>query len=138
MSNDVYAELMASKGKTGHMLLNRLTILVLGLVAMLLVIDKEIKVYKFVLDYGWAILGAAFGPQLILVLFWKRASYAGCVCGMATGFAVALLWMLKTDNKIAGVEVYNLPLAFLAALMVNILFSLLFPRRDEEFVPAHP
>ncbi|MCH6575612.1 MAG: hypothetical protein IH795_10505, partial [Bacteroidetes bacterium] len=28
-----------------------------------------------------------FGPQLILALFWKRASHAGCVAGMLTGFS---------------------------------------------------
>ena len=63
------------------MIVNRIVVLLLGVGAMLMVMDREVKVYKYVLDYGWAILGAAFGPQMILALTWRRASYAGCSQG---------------------------------------------------------
>ncbi len=92
---------------------------------MLLVIKQRIEVYKYVLDYGWAILGASFGPQLILLLTWRRASYAGCVAGMATGFLTALLWkLLDIQQYIEHVQVYNLTVAFAAAFGVNVLVSL--------------
>ena len=134
------------------MLVNRLVVLGLGVGAVLLVIWGSKDVYTFVLEYGWAILGASFGPQLILVLLWKRATYAGCIAGMVTGFGVAGLWKLldpldklakanpaesllpdvtaSLQNALAGVEIYNLPLAFVCALLVNIVVSLLTkPRR---------
>ncbi len=151
-ANDVYAQLFARGRKKAHMLVNRLVVLGLGIGAVLLVIWGSKDVYTFVLEYGWAILGASFGPQLILVLLWKRATYAGCIAGMVTGFGVAGLWQMldplgrlakanpaeslwpdvtaSLQNALAGVEIYNLPLAFVCALLVNIVVSLLTkPRR---------
>ena len=124
-ANDLYARLFARSGQKSHMLVNRLAVLALGLGAVLLVIDKDINVYKYVLSYGWAILGASFGPQLILVLFWKRASYAGCIAGMLVGFVTAIVWELTYGASDAPIEIYNLPLAFCAALVVNVAVSLL-------------
>ncbi len=117
--------LIERTGKLAHLLINRVVMVGLGVGAVLLVIDERIEIYKYVLDYGWAILGASFGPQLILLLTWKRASYAGCVAGMATGFLTALLWkMLDIQQYIAHVQVYNLTVAFAAAFGVNIVVSL--------------
>jgi len=129
-ANDLYARLFGEGKAKSHMLVNRLAVLVLGIGAVLLVIGDVKEVYSFVLDYGWAILGASFGPQVILLLLWKRASYAGCVAGMFTGFTVALLWKACWNNQFHGIEVYNLTLGFIAALVVNVVVSLIVPRRD--------
>jgi sodium/proline symporter len=129
VANDLYVRLVGRDRGHAHMLVNRGAVLVLGVIAVLLVVDKDVRVYKYVLTYGWAILGAAFGPQMILVLLWKRASYAGCVAGMLTGFVLAPLWQLTYSAEATGVEVYNLPLAFVAALAVNLVVSLLIPGR---------
>ena len=134
-ANDLYARLFSKSPQKSHMVVNRLCVLALGVGAILLVIDKEVRVYKYVLEYGWAILGASFGPQMILILLWRRATYAGCLLGMLTGFATAIIWQLTYNAKDADpnrVEIYNLPLAFLAALVVNIVVSLLSPRRTAE------
>ena len=111
--------------------MNRLVVFGLGVGAVLLVIDEEVKVYEYVLKYGWAMLGAAFGPQVILAVLWKRASYAGCLLGMLTGFVLAIVWAEVYDKDATGIEIYNLPLAFIAALIVNIVFSLLIPSKEQ-------
>lgn len=109
------------------MLVNRTVVLGLGVGAALSVMSREVQVFTYVLTYGWAVLGASFGPQIILALMWRRASYAGCIAGMVTGFAVALVWPNVYDKAATGIEVYNLPLAFIAALTVNVLVSLVAP-----------
>ncbi|MCK4871118.1 MAG: sodium/proline symporter [Phycisphaerales bacterium] len=144
-ANDLFRRLIdhssdGAKTAPAHSIINRGTVLVLGVIAVLLVIDKEseIKVYEYVLTYGWAVLGAAFGPQVILMLLWRRSSYAGCIAGMATGFIVAIVWKLtymdyRAMHPEAGlVHVYNLPLAFVVALVVNILVSLMTPPRPSQ------
>ncbi len=128
-ANDLYARLVKRSETGAHPWLNRAVVAALGLIAVWLVYDQQVQVYKYVLDYGWAILGASFGPQVILLLLWKRASYAGCLAGMVTGFAVALLWRHFLGNELAGVHVYNLPLAFVAALIINALVSVIVPGR---------
>jgi Na+/proline symporter len=118
-ANDIYFRLVERSRRLG-----------LGVAAVLLVIDSSVQIYKYVLEYGWAILGASFGPQLILLLLWKRATYAGCVAGMLTGFLTALLWkVLNLQQYVEALEVYNLTLAFGAALVVNIVVSLLTRRQ---------
>ncbi len=124
-ANDLYSRLVQSARGKSHMLVNRLVVFVLGLGAMLAVLNQEVRVYKFVLTYGWAILGAAFGPQIVLTLWWKRATYAGSVAGMATGFLAAILWKQLYNADETGIEIYNLPIAFVLALAVNVVVSLL-------------
>jgi sodium/proline symporter len=127
LASDIFSRLVEKRRRRFHGLINKATVFVLGVIAVALVIDEEIRVYKYVLTYGWAILGASFAPQIILALTWKRASYAGCLAGMITGFLVALIWPHVYDPGPDGIEIYNLPLAFAAALLVNIVASLIAP-----------
>jgi sodium/proline symporter len=133
-ASDVYARLFKHQGAGAW--INRLTVLILGIAAVLLVLDPGIQVFTFVLSYGWAVLGAAFGPQVLLALFWKRASRAGAIAGMITGVVVALGWKMGFDNTIGGVEVYNLPLAFVVALAVNGVVSVAVPDRETGRMPG--
>ncbi len=129
-ANDLYARLLYKGKAKSHLLVNRMVVLALGVGAVLLVLFDPKEVYSYVLTYGWAILGASFGPQLILVLLWRRASYAGCLVGMLTGFALPLVWEFTYNGAGADpnrVEIYNLPLAFIAALIINVFVSLLKP-----------
>jgi sodium/proline symporter len=129
-ANDLYARLFSKTRGASHMLVNRLVVFGLGVGAVLLVIDESVNVYEYVLTYGWAILGASFGPQMILILLWRRASYAGCLAGVLVGFATAIIWQLTYNGDGADpnrIEVYNLPLAFVAAFVVNVVVSLLTP-----------
>jgi sodium/proline symporter len=131
-ANDLYARVIKRSQSGAHPWINRLVVLALGIAAVYLVLDTRVTVYQYVLTYGWAMLGASFGPQVILILLWKRASYVGCVAGMAVGFAVTLLWHGLTKNHLGptgSIEVYNLVVAFLAALVVNVILSLTCPNR---------
>ena len=69
-----------------------------------------------------------FDPHMILVLLWRRAPYAGCLARMLTEFATALIWQQTYGAAQREIEIYNLPLAFVTALIVNIIVSLLTPR----------
>ena len=129
-ASDVYSRLISHSGAGAW--INRLMVLVLGIAAVLIVLDPGIQVFTFVLDYGWAVLGAAFGPQVLLALFWRRASWAGAIAGILTGAVTALGWKLFMDNQLCGVEVYNLPLAFCVALVTNVVVSLILPDRKPD------
>ncbi len=130
-ANDLYARLAERSRDRAHTLINRSVVALLGLGAVLLVLPQKVQVYGFILTYGWAMLGAAFGPQLILLLTWKRASYAGCIAGMITGFVLALTWGRMQPSLHLPVELYNLPVAFVASLAVNgVVSSVTGGRRD--------
>jgi len=131
VSSDVYSRLIQRDERATHAWINRVVVFGLGVgAAVLVVVDQTTKVYEYVLSYGWAVLGASFGPQLILLLTWRRATYAGCIAGMGTGFVVAIGWKLgegaiqEAAPGLASVATYNLTVAFVAALVVNVLVSL--------------
>ena len=126
-AHDLYARLFARSGRTAHQLVNQLVVVILGASAVLMVINQKVQVYQYVLKYGWAMLGASFGPQVILATMWKRASRAGCFAGMLVGFGVTIAWAELYDKSTTGVEIYNLPLAFICAFVVNVVVSLLVP-----------
>ncbi|MEL6330713.1 MAG: sodium/proline symporter [Planctomycetota bacterium] len=110
--------------------LNRASVLALGIGAGVFVIDSKFTVYEYVLTYGWAILGASFGPQLALMLLWRGSSYAGAIAGMATGFVTAIAWKQLADRGLVDASFYNLTVAFVAALVVNVAVSLATKPRD--------
>ncbi|MCH2160646.1 MAG: sodium/proline symporter [Phycisphaerales bacterium] len=136
VASDIYARLVRKEGAGAW--INRLTVLALGVAAVALVLNPDVKVFDFVLTYGWAVLGACFGPQILLALFWGRASRAGAVAGLLVGLVVALGWKMGMNNLVEltvngeqqKIEVYNLPLAFCAALLANVLISLVLPDRE--------
>lgn len=140
-ANDLHARLLARNKSGNDIWVNRRVVFWLGVIAVLLVLDNRVKVYEYVLTYGWAMLGAAFGPQVIMILLSRRASYAGCFVGMLTGFVVAIVWPNIYTADVWGawfpgsfggdspiIEIYNLPLAFVLALVLNVAISLLLPR----------
>jgi sodium/proline symporter len=147
-ANDLYARLFDKARGDAHPNVNRAIVFILGVIAVAMVIFQRISVYEYVLTYGWAMLGSSFGPQVILLLLWRRASYAGCLAGMAVGFVVALTWpgtyealqwrqlaqigveapavydLPAAITSLGWPEIYNLPLAFVLALLANVGMSL--------------
>ncbi|GHE15711.1 sodium/proline symporter PutP [Streptomyces alanosinicus] len=45
-----------------------------------------------IVGYAWAGFGAAFGPVVLLSLYWPRMTWAGAMAGIVSGAATVLLW----------------------------------------------
>jgi len=109
--------------------ITRVTVLLVGLVALVLALAEVRAIFWFVL-FAWSGLGAAFGPPMLLALFWRRVNRWGALAGMATGILVTILW--KTTWKAAvveltGLSLYELVPAFGLSLLATWLVSLLTP-----------
>jgi sodium/proline symporter len=75
-------------------------------------------------SYAWAGFGAAFGPVVLLALFWKRSNKWGALCGMIAGGGMVFVWKFVI-SRLGGLwSIYELLPAFLLALAVNVLVSL--------------
>ena len=55
-------------------------------------------------ENAWGIFGAAFGPVVVLSLFWKRFTYKGAVAGILTGAVVDILWLIL----LSGTGIYEI------------------------------
>jgi len=69
--------------------------------------------------YAWAGFGSAFGPVVVLSLFWKRMTRNGALAGMFTGAIVVIAW------KQTGSPVYEMIPGFIAATIAIVVVSLL-------------
>ena len=77
---------------------------------------------------AWGVFGAAFGPAIMLSLFWKKFTYAGAALGIFTGALVDILWL----EYMAATGVYEIIPGFFAGLVVAYLTSLIFPQKSKE------
>ncbi len=59
--------------------------------ALWLARDPDSRVLELV-AYAWAGFGAAFGPALLLSLFWPRMTARGALAGMLTGGVTVIVW----------------------------------------------
>lgn len=87
-------------------------------IAMIALLNPDPDASKILLlvAYAWAGFGAAFGPVILLSLFWPRMTWVGALSGMVTGAAVALAWP-SLDASLFHTGLYELVPAFALALL---------------------
>jgi len=106
---------------TTKMIIDRAAVVLIGTIATAIALVEVRSVFSFVLDYGWAGLGAGFGPALILRLCWRRTTGWGVLAGMIVGVATAVIWKQFPDLQ---AQVYNLVPAFALSMLTIIAVSL--------------
>lgn len=109
--------------KTG-MIIARVSVVIISVIAVFIAKDPNSSVFDIV-SFAWAGFGAAFGPVMLLALFWKRSNKWGALAGMFTGGVMVFIWkfLIKPIGGVWGI--YELLPAFLAAIAVNVIVSLL-------------
>ena len=100
---------------------DRMVLVVLAAISIALAATESRVIFEFVL-YAWSVLGAAFGPVVILGLMWKRANKAGAIAGMLTGFVVTVVW--RNIPVLKG-ALYELVPAFILAFLAVVVVSLI-------------
>ena len=76
-----------------------------------------------IVSFAWAGFGAAFGPIIILSLFWRNITRNGALIGMITGGGMVFVWNFL-EKKIGGIfTLYELLPAFLLSLIMIIIVS---------------
>lgn len=103
------------------MFVDRAAVIIVGAIATAIALAKVRSVFSFVVDYGWAGLGAGFGPVLIMSLLWKRTTGWGVFAGMVVGISTAIIWRQFPDLH---AQLYNLVPAFLFSLAATYVVSL--------------
>ena len=81
-------------------------------------------------SYAWAGFGAAFGPLMILSLYWKRMNMYGGLVAMLVGFATIILW----NTFLSGTGIYELLPGFIFSLIAGIIVSLVTKAPEQEIL----
>jgi SSS family solute:Na+ symporter len=73
-------------------LIGRLSVLLVAIVGVLLSLEPSDTILSLV-GYAWAGFGSAFGPAVLLSLYWKRMTKWGALAGMVVGAVTVLIWV---------------------------------------------
>ena len=124
VSQDIVRDTLGIKvsDKTA-MRIARLTVMIIAVIAVIWA-RNEGSVFTIV-SFAWAGFGAAFGPVMLLALFWKKSNKWGAICGMIAGGAMVFIWKYGVRPLGGLLDIYELLPAFLIAIVVNVAVSLL-------------
>ena len=118
-------------GETAQMVVARVTLILISVVGVILAWNENSSVFKIV-SFAWGGFGAAFGPVMLLALFWKRSNKFGAIAGMIAGGAMVFIWKFGIAKLGGAFAIYELFPAFLTGLIVNVIVSLVTPKPEEE------
>lgn len=119
---DIYEKFAKKKPSEKKLMwVGRIGVIIIAVIAAVLARDPQTSIMS-VVSFAWAGFGSAFGPIVLLALFWKRTTRNGAIAGMATGFVISILW----NQLWAGpTGLYEIVPGFLLALAVCVVVSLL-------------
>lgn len=129
-ASDVYQPIIR-KGKAGNremLWIGRLVVLVISAAALLIASQPGAGSIMDLVSNAWGMFGAAFGPAILLSLFWKRFNFQGAVAGIVVGAVVDGLWLAF----LASTGIYEIIPGFAAGLLAAVTVSLATPAPDKD------
>ena len=129
-ASDVYKPVIRkNRVSDGEMLwAGRWVVLAIALVSLMIAANPQSGSIMALVENAWGIFGAAFGPAILLSLFWKRFSFAGAVAGIAAGAAVDILWIFF----LSWTGIYELLPGFACGLAAAVAVTKLAPEPRAE------
>jgi len=100
--------------------LSRLSLIAVAVIATMVAMNPESSVLDLV-SYAWAGFGAAFGPTVILALFWPKFTQSGAIAAIVSGAITVVIW-----KRLSGgiFELYEIVPGFITAFIIAIAVSL--------------
>lgn len=128
VSADIYKDIIKPEAKNETVLtIARITTCAVAFLAIFIAWNPENSIMSLVSD-AWAGLGSAFGPLVVISLFWKRANLQGAIAGLVSGAATVIIWDYlplvggQTIYKATGL--YSLVVGFAISLICIVVVSL--------------
>ena len=121
-ASDVYKPVIRKDKATDKEMLwaGRFVVLAISIIAVFIASNPNSGTIMGLVENAWGVFGAAFGPAIMLSLFWRRFNFQGAVAGILTGATVDILWLAFLKDF----GLYEIIPGFLASLVVAIVVSL--------------
>lgn len=142
ISEDMYkGTIKKNASERSALMLGRIAVIVIAVIAFAIALNPESSIMGLVSD-AWAGFGAAFGPVVLLALFWKRSNGAGALASMISGALTVIVWdyipMISTPDGLVTIGsstgLYSLAVGFPVALVVMVIVSLITKKPDAEII----
>lgn len=131
-TNDIYKKTIRKDASEKELLwVGRVVVVVVAVVAYFIASAKGsgAQAIMDLVENAWGLFGSAFGPVIILTLFWKRFNYPGAVAGIVGGAVVDILWyyLLATPTG-----VYELVPGFIVGLLCALITTVCTKKPSKE------
>ena len=140
-SSDIYKPIRKNASDKEIMWAGRFVVAFICVVAFLIAWLGNKSIMDLV-GNAWGAFGAAFGPTILLSLYWKRFNYAGAICGIISGFVVDIGWAMACGSMIIDPDkavltgtlsgLYEIIPGFLVSLLVCVVVTLCTAKPDKE------
>lgn len=120
---DMYKPLIRKEASDREVLwVGRIVVMIIAIIAFFIASSKGsgAQAIMNMVENAWGAFGAAFGPTVLLSLFWRRFNYKGAVAGVITGFVVDIVWL----TCLSSTGIYEIIPGFIASLVVAVITTL--------------
>ncbi len=129
-TSDIYKPVIRKNASEKEVLwVGRLIVLIVAIVAYFIASSKGsgAQAIMNMVENAWAGFGSAFGPVIILSLFWKRFTYKGAVAGVIGGAVVDVLWLLFMSHT----GIYEIIPGFIVGTILAVIVTLIDKKPSE-------
>ena len=129
---DIYKPLIRKNASEKEILwVGRIIVLLVSVVAYFIASSKAegAQAIMDMVENAWGGFGSAFGPVIILSLFWRRFTYKGAVFGVVGGALTDVLWYIFLS---ASTGIYEIVPGFIVGLVCAVLGTLLDKEPSKE------
>lgn len=117
-ASDVYKPVFRKGASDKEMLwAGRIVVVIIAVIALLIAANPNSGTIMGLVENAWGVFGAAFGPVILLSLFWRRFTFGGAVAGIVVGALVDVLWLVF----LKGTGVYEIIPGFFAGLLAAVI-----------------
>ena len=123
LAADVYKPIVRKGEATDREMfwMSRCAVILISVIAVAIAANPGSGTIMSLVSNAWAIFGAAFGPAIILSLFWKRFNFAGAITGIVVGGVVDILWLVFLTTPTG---LYELLPGFVIGLIAAVVATL--------------
>ena len=128
---DLYQPLIRKNASARETLwVGRIAVIVIAIIAFMIASSKGsgAQAIMNMVENAWGIFGAAFGPVVLLSLFWRRFNYIGACAGVIAGAAVDMIWLFC----LPGTGIYELFPGFVAGGVAAVIATLVTKAPSKE------
>ena len=138
VSKDLYKDVFRPNTDEKKVLsVSRWTVAVVAILAFIIAWDPDNSIMGLVSN-AWAGLGSAFGPIVLLSLFWRRANLAGAVAGIISGGLTVIIWdyipLVGGQTLGTATGLYSLAVGFVISCLCIVIFSLATKAPSQEIL----
>ncbi|MEA4815316.1 MAG: sodium/proline symporter [Lachnospiraceae bacterium] len=119
-ASDVYKPVFRKNASDKEMLLiGRAVVMLVSVAALIIASSPNSGSIMDLVENAWGLFGAAFGPVILLSLFWRKLTFKGTVAGIVAGGAVDALWLVFFSET----GLYEILPGFAAGIIAAVIFS---------------